>query len=100
MLTGVAVGITAALVPIQEIAELTNIGTLFAFALVCRTCGFCVVSSLTSSAISGAVGAAGTDHGRAVVSVPDGQPADSHMDQIFRVDGGWACDLFRLQPLP
>jgi len=34
-LTGVAVGITAALLPIQEIAELTNIGTLFAFVLVC-----------------------------------------------------------------
>jgi basic amino acid/polyamine antiporter, APA family len=34
-LTGLAVGITAALLPIQEIAELTNIGTLFAFVLVC-----------------------------------------------------------------
>ena len=34
-LTGFAVGITAALLPIQEIAELTNIGTLFAFVLVC-----------------------------------------------------------------
>jgi APA family basic amino acid/polyamine antiporter len=34
-LTGVAVGITAALLPIKEIAELTNIGTLFAFVLVC-----------------------------------------------------------------
>ncbi|HUO06345.1 MAG TPA: amino acid permease [Candidatus Binataceae bacterium] len=35
LLTGGAVGITAALLPIQEIAELTNIGTLFAFVLVC-----------------------------------------------------------------
>ncbi|HEY6419817.1 MAG TPA: amino acid permease [Candidatus Binataceae bacterium] len=35
LLTGLAVGITAALLPIQEIAELTNIGTLFAFVLVC-----------------------------------------------------------------
>jgi APA family basic amino acid/polyamine antiporter len=34
-ITGVLVGITAALLPIQEIAELTNIGTLFAFVLVC-----------------------------------------------------------------
>ena len=34
-LTGFAVGITAAFLPIQEIAELTNIGTLFAFVLVC-----------------------------------------------------------------
>ncbi len=35
VLTGVAVGLTAGLVPINEIAELTNIGTLFAFVLVC-----------------------------------------------------------------
>jgi APA family basic amino acid/polyamine antiporter len=33
--TGIAVGITAALLPIEEIAQLTNIGTLFAFVLVC-----------------------------------------------------------------
>jgi APA family basic amino acid/polyamine antiporter len=35
VLTGIAVGVTAALLPIEEIAELTNIGTLFAFVLVC-----------------------------------------------------------------
>jgi len=35
VLTGIAVGVAAALLPIQEIAELTNIGTLFAFVLVC-----------------------------------------------------------------
>ena len=35
VLTGLAVGLTAGLVPIKIIAELTNIGTLFAFALVC-----------------------------------------------------------------
>jgi basic amino acid/polyamine antiporter, APA family len=35
MLTAIAVGTTAAFLPIQEIAELTNIGTLFAFVLVC-----------------------------------------------------------------
>jgi APA family basic amino acid/polyamine antiporter len=35
ILTGIAVGAAAALLPIQEIAELTNIGTLFAFVLVC-----------------------------------------------------------------
>ena len=34
-ITAIAVGMTAALLPIQEIAELTNIGTLFAFVLVC-----------------------------------------------------------------
>ena len=34
-ITAFAVGITAALLPIQDIAELTNIGTLFAFVLVC-----------------------------------------------------------------
>jgi len=34
-LTGIAVALTAGLLPIKEIAELTNIGTLFAFVLVC-----------------------------------------------------------------
>ncbi|HTY54237.1 MAG TPA: amino acid permease [Candidatus Binataceae bacterium] len=34
-ITGIAVGIAASLLPIQEIAELANIGTLFAFVLVC-----------------------------------------------------------------
>jgi basic amino acid/polyamine antiporter, APA family len=34
-ITAIAVGLTAAFLPIQEIAELTNIGTLFAFVLVC-----------------------------------------------------------------
>ncbi len=34
-LTAIAVGIAAAMLPIEEIAELTNIGTLFAFVLVC-----------------------------------------------------------------
>ena len=35
ILTGLAVGLAAAFLPIQEIAELANIGTLFAFVLVC-----------------------------------------------------------------
>ncbi len=35
ILTGIAVALTAASCPIEEIAELTNIGTLFAFVLVC-----------------------------------------------------------------
>jgi APA family basic amino acid/polyamine antiporter len=35
MLTGVAVAVLAALVPIGEAADMTNIGTLFAFVLVC-----------------------------------------------------------------
>ncbi len=34
-LTGVAVAIMSALIPIGEAADMTNIGTLFAFALVC-----------------------------------------------------------------
>ncbi|HYB91975.1 MAG TPA: amino acid permease [Candidatus Binataceae bacterium] len=35
IITGIAVGLAAALLPITDIAELTNIGTLFAFVLVC-----------------------------------------------------------------
>jgi APA family basic amino acid/polyamine antiporter len=35
LLTGVAVAVLAGLVPIGEAADMTNIGTLFAFALVC-----------------------------------------------------------------
>ncbi|MBI4401979.1 MAG: amino acid permease [Nitrospirae bacterium] len=35
LLTGMAVAVLSALVPIGEAADMTNIGTLFAFALVC-----------------------------------------------------------------
>jgi len=35
IVTGVGVAVLAALVPIGEAADMTNIGTLFAFALVC-----------------------------------------------------------------
>ncbi len=35
ILTGVVIAVMAALVPIGEAADMTNIGTLFAFALVC-----------------------------------------------------------------
>ena len=35
ILTGVGVAVLAALIPIGEAADMTNIGTLFAFALVC-----------------------------------------------------------------
>jgi len=35
MLTGVLVGTVAALVPLQALAEVVNIGTLFAFVIVC-----------------------------------------------------------------
>ncbi len=35
ILTGIAVAVMAAFVPIGEAADMTNIGTLFAFALVC-----------------------------------------------------------------
>jgi APA family basic amino acid/polyamine antiporter len=35
IMTGVAIAIMAALVPIGEAADMTNIGTLFAFTLVC-----------------------------------------------------------------
>jgi basic amino acid/polyamine antiporter, APA family len=34
-LTGLAVGIAAAFLPIDELGEMTSIGTLFAFVLVC-----------------------------------------------------------------
>jgi basic amino acid/polyamine antiporter, APA family len=35
MVTGVIVGVVAALVPLQALAEMVNIGTLFAFVVVC-----------------------------------------------------------------
>jgi basic amino acid/polyamine antiporter, APA family len=34
-LTGIAVGLAAAFLPIDELGEMTSIGTLFAFVLVC-----------------------------------------------------------------
>ena len=100
-LTGFAVGITAALLPIQEIAELTNIGTLFAFVLVCL--GVWILRRVEPDLkrpfrtplvplvpILGVV----------FLRLPDGELADGNVDPVFRLDGDWAGDLFQLRPLP
>ena len=71
--TGIAVGITAALLPIEEIAELTNIGTLFAFVLVCLGVWILALRGpRTASPVSDPVGAGGADNRHRVLPLSDG----------------------------
>jgi APA family basic amino acid/polyamine antiporter len=78
--TGIAVGITAALLPIEEIAQLTNIGTLLA-------------------PVPDPVGTGGAHNRDRVLSFFDGAPADSDLDQVRCVAGNWTGDLFHLWTL-
>ena len=100
-LTGIGVGLTAGLVPIQEIAELTNIGTLFAFVLVCL--GVWILRCIEpehETAIQDAIGSAGADPGRAFA--PDlmcSLPVVTWMRFFVWMAIGLG-DLFRLWPLP
>ncbi len=99
-LTGIAVGITAALLPIQEIAELTNIGTLFAFVLVCL--GLMdppLDRARHAPPVSHAVGARGADPRRDLLPVPDGESAGGDVDQVLRLDGDRTRHLLQLRPL-
>ena len=94
-ITGIAVGITAALLPIQEIAELTNIGTLFAFVLVCL--GVWILRHIdpaTQRPFRTPWVPLVPILGIGVLRIPDGAPADGDVDPILRLAGDRAGDLF------
>ena len=101
IMTGIAVGIAAALLPIEEIAELTNIGTLFAFSCWCAWgFGFCATPTPTASVpfrtplvplvpILGVVFC-----GYLMARLPE-----RDLDSLFRLARHWSHHLFHLRPL-
>ncbi len=73
IMTGIAVGLTAAFLPIEEIAELTNIGTLFAFFPgVYRSLDSAPHRPRPQASLQDPTGAAGADSRRDVLRLPDG----------------------------
>jgi len=63
ILTGLAVGIVAAFANIDEIVQLTNIGTLFAFVSLPRASSSSVTPTRTSRALPDAARAVRADRG-------------------------------------
>ena len=99
--TGVVVGGVAMLTDIGSLADLTNIGTLFAFALVCvgviilRTDG-----SEPPPSVSGAACAAGPAPRRLYVRRAYVEPADPDLASLLRLARPRRCDLLPLRQTP
>ena len=96
--TGVVVGGVAMFTDIGSLADLTNIGTLFAFTLVCV--GVIILAqnrSLAPAAVSRANGAPAPDPRRDYVRGLDAEPADPDLDPILHLARAWHIDLLPLQ---
>ena len=86
ILTGVAVGVCAMFTSIDEMVDLTNIGTLFAFVLVCI--GILILRKRDPGAaarLQNAVGAGRAGPRRALVPVSDARPAVDYVAAIRAV---------------
>ena len=88
ILTGVAVGVCAMFTSIDEMVDLTNIGTLFAFILVCI--GILILRKRDPgrrARVQDAVGAARAGARRALVRLSDARPAVDHLGPLRAVAG-------------
>jgi amino acid transporter len=88
---GFFVAIPAGMFDIGTLADLSNIGTLFAFVLV--SLGVLVLRKKQPErrrSFRTPVGPGGSDSCYRVLRHPDGQPADRNLDPIFCVAGHWA----------
>ena len=98
-IAGLVVGIPAGLWDIDTFAELTNIGTLFAFIIVAA--GVIVLreeAAGASAILPRAVGAAGADPVDRVLLDSDDGLAAADMDPVLRVAGDRVGGLFCVQP--
>ena len=86
--TGVAVAVISTFVPLSELAELVNIGTLFAFILV--AVGVLVLRRKRPD-LKGCIPLPRRprrpDPGDADLVLPDAEPASSNVDPVRRLDG-------------
>ncbi len=99
IITGVIVAIVAAFTPIQVLGEMTSIGTLFAFVIVCAA----VMILRTQApgcppAVQGAVRRSVSDPGCRVVRVLDGEPDGDDLGALPGLAGPRHGDLLVLRP--
>ena len=98
ILTGVAVALISTFVPLTELAELVNIGTLFAFVLVAIGV---IVLRRTRPDLERAFRCPGVpvraDPGGAGGGLPDAEPARRHLGPVLRLDGDRLRRLLRLR---
>ena len=91
----VFVGLFAAFAPIQLVGEMTSIGTLFAFVLVCaRHPGDAPDASGASAALPDAPGSACSRFSAFREPVSDGRPGLGELDASDRLDGDRLCIYF------
>ena len=98
ILTGVAVGVFAAFTNIDEMVDLTNIGTLFAFILVCVGHHHPALPRAGQAALlQDARRPAGADARNALVRFPDDGPAVDHVASLRALARRRHGDLFPLR---
>ena len=82
----IPIAVLAALVPLKEIAELVNIGTLFAFLIVNIAVIWAAAHEARHGArLPGTAGARGSDHRRPAVRLLDDEAARHHLGALRRV---------------
>ena len=101
ILTGVLVAIGAAFLPLRVLADLTNIGTLFAFVVVCAAV---LIMRRThpdaEPAVPGAAGLVRAHRGHRHLPDPDVLAAAGELDTARGLAGCRPGHLLRLQPAP
>ena len=101
IITGVVVSIAAALVPIQILGEMTSIGTLFAFMIVCAAVMVLRVKRPEAQRpfkVRGRSGDSGAGH--RLVPLPDAEPSGGDVGPLPRLAQHRHADLLVLRPRP
>ena len=99
--TGIVVGGVAMFVDIGSLADLTNIGTLFAFILVCF--GVNILrrrGAGAATAFPRSDGSAFSNPRRDPLRRPDAEPSSAYLDSILHLARARLADLFLLQFQP
>ena len=101
IITCVIVAIVAGVTQIQTVGEMTSIGTLFAFAIVCGAVLMLRVKPARGApAVPRAVRPGVPGAGHPVVRLPDAQPADPHLGALPGLARPRHADLLVLRPHP